>query len=113
MSRRPWPAAVVVSAVVLSLGALGASPSRADPTPPLQWPGPAICASGTLVAGARTGTPARTRLIVDIEPCPGTEQAVVASARWGLADYYANGASMSVHSAYRFSSSGHLVATFD
>jgi hypothetical protein len=55
--------------------------------------------------------PVHTPLVMDIEPCAGTEPAVVDAARWGVAKYFGSGGYVSDGSAFRFSPSGRRSAT--
>jgi hypothetical protein len=115
MSRRSWLSAAVLLASVLSLGTVGVATSHAGtgppPPPPPRWPGPTICAQGSLVGGTRMDVPVHTPLVMDIEPCAGTEPAVVDAARWGVAKYFGSGGYVSDGSAFRFSPSGRRSAT--
>jgi hypothetical protein len=110
MSRRAWLAAAVVPAVVVLVGALGVPASRADTEPLQMWPGTAICAVGSLAGGQRTDQPVRTPLEVTIEPCAGTDPAVVTNAYWGVAHYFDGSAVISNGAAYHFAPDGPRVA---
>ena len=82
-----------LSAVVLSLVAVTVAPSPAGAVEErVPWPGGSICAQGSLTGQRTTTEPARTQLVWSIEPCPGTDPARVASARWGMASFFDAGA---------------------
>ena len=80
MFRRAW-----LSAVVAGIAVVLVTPGQALA---LNYPGARICAEGSVTAGERTaGSPARTPLVVRFQPCAGTDPAVVAGARWAMAEY--------------------------
>jgi hypothetical protein len=88
MSRRKLLPVLVIPVVTVVLGALMPARGNAEPAASAQWPGVPICAEGTLTAGERPADlPDRTPLLVSIEPCAGTDPAVTARARWGVAEY--------------------------
>jgi hypothetical protein len=94
MSRRTILAAVLVPVVTVLVGIVHPAPGSAS-QPPWNlpaWPGEPICAEGSLAPAPRPANePARVPLNVVLRPCAGTDPAMVAAARWGVAKYYSPG----------------------
>ncbi|GIE94974.1 hypothetical protein [Paractinoplanes rishiriensis] len=92
MSPRKLLPVLAMPVVALLLGALMSAPGNAGTSEPGStpgsWTGGPICAEGTINAGPPTSdSPPRTPLFISIQPCAGTDPAVTAQARWGIAQY--------------------------
>ena len=114
MSRRPWlpilltPVVIVLFAVgTMAAGNAGTQsggwpwPGWPTPTAP-PWPGTPICAEGTLAfVGVHESD---VTLAGSIRPCTGTDPAIVAGARWGVARYHTQRAVINETGVRRFDS---------
>jgi hypothetical protein len=93
--------------VVLLVGALVTVPGVAGADAQSDSFGAAICADGTMTAGERTATvPARTPLLLSIQPCAGTDPETVAAARWGAATYFDSHAHIGTLGIFPFNAEG-------
>jgi hypothetical protein len=66
------------------------------------WPGGPVCAEGGLTGRRTTTEPVRTELAAWIRPCAGTDPAVVAASRWGMATFTDTDAFIAPGSIQRF-----------
>lgn len=94
MTRRKLLPVALTSLVVLLIGLL--TPSAGHAAAGVPWPGPVICAKGTVSPGTPvTGILERIPFDVNLAPCDFVDPATVPEARWGVARYTASDATIS------------------
>jgi hypothetical protein len=104
MSRRTLLPILLTPIVIVMVGVATVATGNAEAQPGgtggAPWPGTAICAEGTL--DFVDIDPTTMEFAGSIQPCAGTDPAAVAGARWGVAQYRAQGAFLFENSLRRF-----------
>lgn len=104
MTRRKLLSVALTSLVVLLSGLFAPTAAHAAK---VTWPGPVICAKGTVAPGAPIpGILERIPFDVNLEPCEFVDPAAVPEARWGVARYTAVDATISTFDLYPFTVGG-------
>lgn len=104
MTRRQLLPVALTSLVVLLFGLLTPGAGHAAK---VAWPGPVICAKGTLAAAAPVpGILERIPFDVTLEPCASVDPETLAQGRWGVVRYTAVEAVISSYELQPFTVGG-------